>query len=69
MGQENWVIWLIGFDQQRVQDFLKSIDERLKKVVHKLVDSQQMTFIGRIKIIDVALITNECVDTRLKGKY
>lgn len=36
--------------------------ERLKKVIHKLVDSQQMTFIKRSHIIDAILIANECVE-------
>lgn len=43
----------------------KVLIERLKKVIHKLVDKQQTTFIKGRRIIDAALIAYECVDSRL----
>nr|XP_009762741.1 PREDICTED: uncharacterized protein LOC104214730 [Nicotiana sylvestris] len=45
----------------------KLLTERLKKVVNKLVDSQQMAFIRGRQIMDIVLtvlIVNECIGTR-----
>ena len=42
--------------------------ERLKKVLHRLVDNQQMTFIKGRQIMDAVLIANECVESRQRSK-
>lgn len=47
--------------------FSQIITERLKGVMEKLVDSQQMAFIQR-KIMDVVLVANEAVRSGLKQK-
>ena len=47
----------------------KVLTERLKKVVDKLVDAQQMAFIKNRQIMDAILIANELVDSRItQGK-
>ncbi|WMV50523.1 hypothetical protein MTR67_043908 [Solanum verrucosum] len=46
----------------------KVLTERLKGVVNKLVDSQQMSFIKGRQIMDAALVSNEVVDSRLTQK-
>lgn len=48
--------------------FSKVLTERLKRVIDKSVDSQQMAFIKGKQIMDAALIANEAVDTRIKQK-
>ncbi|XP_049391646.1 uncharacterized protein LOC125856127 [Solanum stenotomum] len=48
--------------------FGKLLAERLKKVISKLVNNHQMTFIQGRQIMDAALITSECVDSRIKGE-
>lgn len=47
----------------------KLLTERLKRVVNKLVDGHQMSFIRGRQIMGAALIANECVNSRLKGQY
>lgn len=44
----------------------KVLAERLKRVIEKLVDSQQMIFIKGRQIIDAIRISNEAVDSNLK---
>ena len=45
------------------------LTERLKKVVDKLVDAQQTTFIKNRQKMDVILIANKVVDSRItQGK-
>ncbi|WMV25045.1 hypothetical protein MTR67_018430 [Solanum verrucosum] len=46
----------------------KLLAERLKKVMHKLVNKQQMAFIKSRQIMDAMLIANKCVDSKKKDK-
>ena len=41
--------------------------ESLKKVIEKIVNKNQMSFIKWGQIMDVALIANECIHTRIRG--
>ncbi|KAF3638986.1 hypothetical protein FXO37_24149 [Capsicum annuum] len=44
----------------------KLLGERLKRVIDKLVNKNQMTFIKGGQIMNATLIVSECVDTRMK---
>lgn len=46
----------------------KILTERLKRVMPKLVDDQQMAFIKGRQIMDAILVANECVDVRTISK-
>lgn len=46
----------------------KILTKRLKKVMCKLADTQQMAFIKGRQIMNAILIANECVDARMKSK-
>lgn len=48
--------------------FSKVLTERLKGVILKLVDVHQMAFIKDRQIMDVVLVANEAVDSRMKQK-
>lgn len=56
---------LVGFVYKIIANLLA---ERLTKVVSKLINTNQMTFIKGRQIMDAALIANECIDSRLKGE-
>uniref|UniRef100_A0A0V0IXC5 Putative ovule protein n=1 Tax=Solanum chacoense TaxID=4108 RepID=A0A0V0IXC5_SOLCH len=45
----------------------KVLTERLKKVIHKLVDTQQLAFIKGRQIMDAILMANELVDSRVRS--
>lgn len=46
----------------------KTLAERMKRVIEKIVSKHQMAFIKGRQIIDASLIANECVDARQKAK-
>lgn len=46
----------------------KLLAERLIKVIHSLVERQQMTFIKGRQIMEAVLIANECIDAGQKSK-
>ena len=45
----------------------KLLTKRLKNVMHKLVDTQQLVFITGRQIMDEILMANECVDSRTRS--
>lgn len=58
-------ISLIG----RIQKLLSTVlTERLKGVIAKLVDSQQMAFLKGRPIMDAALISNEAIDSGINKR-
>lgn len=44
----------------------KVLAERLEKVVDNLVNKHQMAFVKGRQFMDVALITSECIDNRMR---
>lgn len=40
----------------------------MKRVIHRLVDKQQMAFIKGRQIMDAVVIANECVESRQRSK-
>lgn len=46
----------------------KLLAERLKGLMHKLVDRQQIAFIKNRRIMDEVLMANEYLDSRQKDK-
>lgn len=58
----------VSFIGNKYKVILKVLTERLKRVMDKMVDSQQMAFTKRRQVMDVDLITNEAVDSRIKQK-
>ena len=46
----------------------KILTDRIKMVMHKLVDPQQLAFIKERQIMDAILMANDCVDARTVNK-
>lgn len=63
--QKNFMpISLIGGLYKIIANFLA---ERVKRVIHSLVDRHQMAFIKSRQIIEAILIANECIETVQKS--
>lgn len=46
----------------------KALTERLKTVMHKLVETQQLAFVKGRQIMDAIIMANECGDFRVRSK-
>lgn len=44
----------------------KVLSERLKKLINRVINNNQMAFIKGRQIMDVDLIASECIDTRIR---